>query len=460
MEDKEGTSNAGEHAPMASVVQQTPKLLDSIGKSSTHTDANDETCSFDTGAAIPAGKGKGTRGKGQAPKPPEGRGKSGKGSKGGKNRPLADEGDVALDLRQPALQPTRKMKALWWTKLNYGKQLKEGSTIWDSIRDLKLTIPTDVLEERFCKGVHPTMEKPAERKPEPQGPKELRITHDPQKIVGKEGALRSFPPVEAVVQALWELDHSVLTPQRLTSLLNHFCPLPHEVTQLEECRRENSSVPFAPPERYMWHISRVPAFRARIECWTFICHFQERAAAAAAAMAEFQHVEDALLGSKALPKLLALILQVGNYLNGGTKRGRADGFDLETLDKLDSVKDNLSATGSRDVRHFIFELFFLGTVFGEAVMAESEVQAACATGIELMQDLAPLFRNVNRTMMRDSEGSRKVVKNVRVVLEDVEQSVSELTAEFSAKFEALSDCLRYSGDPADPMKLVMVGQRR
>ena len=32
-----------------------------------------------------------------------------------------------------------------------------------------------------------------------------------------------------------------------------------------------------------------------------------------------------------LEGLLALILAVGNYLNGGTDRGQADGFDLETL---------------------------------------------------------------------------------------------------------------------------------
>ena len=32
--------------------------------------------------------------------------------------------------------------------------------------------------------------------------------------------------------------------------------------------------------------------------------------------------------------------------NGGTERGQADGFDLETLTKLDSVKDNVPCQGS------------------------------------------------------------------------------------------------------------------
>lgn len=33
--------------------------------------------------------------------------------------------------------------------------------------------------------------------------------------------------------------------------------------------------------------------------------------------------------------------------NGGTERGQADGFDLETLGKLDSVKDNVTWKGGR-----------------------------------------------------------------------------------------------------------------
>ena len=41
-----------------------------------------------------------------------------------------------------------------------------------------------------------------------------------------------------------------------------------------------------------------------------------------------------------------IILAVGNFLNGGTNRGQADGFDLESLAKLEGIKD---ATG-KDIR--------------------------------------------------------------------------------------------------------------
>lgn len=43
--------------------------------------------------------------------------------------------------------------------------------------------------------------------------------------------------------------------------------------------------------------------------------------------------------SESLKKLFAIILTLGNYMNGGNgQRGQADGFGLEILSKLRDVK--------------------------------------------------------------------------------------------------------------------------
>jgi len=43
--------------------------------------------------------------------------------------------------------------------------------------------------------------------------------------------------------------------------------------------------------------------------------------------------------SEGLKKVLAIILALGNYMNGGNRqRGQADGFGLEILPKLRDVK--------------------------------------------------------------------------------------------------------------------------
>lgn len=45
--------------------------------------------------------------------------------------------------------------------------------------------------------------------------------------------------------------------------------------------------------------------------------------------------------SESLKKLFAIILTLGNYMNGGNgQRGQADGFGLEILSKLKDVKVN------------------------------------------------------------------------------------------------------------------------
>lgn len=51
---------------------------------------------------------------------------------------------------------------------------------------------------------------------------------------------------------------------------------------------------------------------------------------------------DFLIKSESLKKVIAIILTLGNYMNGGNMmRGQADGFGLEILGKLKDVKSNV-----------------------------------------------------------------------------------------------------------------------
>ena len=44
-----------------------------------------------------------------------------------------------------------------------------------------------------------------------------------------------------------------------------------------------------------------------------------------------------------MENILGLLLAYGNYMNGGTARGQADGFGLEILTKLKDVKSKVFA---------------------------------------------------------------------------------------------------------------------
>ncbi|CAE7789576.1 FMN2, partial [Symbiodinium sp. CCMP2456] len=103
-----------------------------------------------------------------------------------------------------------------------------------------------------------------------------------------------------VAAALLKLDAVVLSPSHLNVIKEHASPQPAQVSQLEECRKEHPTVPFALPEEYMWHISRVPAYQARISCWTFVLSYKETTGACSAMLGEFQLIEEAIHQSRAL----------------------------------------------------------------------------------------------------------------------------------------------------------------
>jgi len=422
-----------------------------------------------TGVAPPRKGEHAPLGKGQ---PGEG-GAVGKGAKGPKGLPqgpakgkgndtarkdLAQEEEAC---RSPLIKPNRPMRALWWTKFAFGKQLVGGGSVWDSVQDLTGEIPVAVFEERFgkpCLGEARSVRCSAgdlQEDPKDASTKLIRIFMDPNIIVGKERALRKLPKPEDVRMALEELDSDILGPESLQVVKDHACPTFDQAKLLDSMRQEDPTASFAPPEEYMWHVSRVPFFLTRISCWSFTYSFEERLSTFRALLSEFEKVQEAIHTSKGLVWLFGLILAAGNYLNGDTARGRADGFDLDSLAKLETVRDNL--TGSQDLRHFIIEMLLLGGPVSVKLGAAEE-QEAHAKASRMLEELAPVFRVVSRVVMTDAGGGIKVQKSVRVVLEEVDEGVSELAREFKMQYENLQVCAQHCIDPADPMKLHMMTQ--
>jgi len=356
-------------------------------------------------------------------------------------------------LKQEKIKPARVMKPLWWSRFLFGKDLEEGQTIFAKIGKDDWVIPHERLSERFSK-VAGAVVKIGVKKTDEDEKKTMtviRIVKEPNAVMGMEAAIKSgdFPSAEVTAQAVRDMDTRVITQDRLQTLKEQLCPNPGQVSQLEEERREHPDVPFAAPEEFMWHISRLFAYSARIECWFFIRNYEELAVMYTSSLSKFQTVLDAFMKSTALPRVMGLILSVGNYLNGGSNRGQADGFDLETLTKLDSIKDSFD--DKKDVRHFMAELLFLGHLKDEAEAEDAgneELVGDC-----LLRELKPAFCNVTRLVSRDSDGALKIIKQARIGLEDTEECVKQLVKEFEEQNMKLQACLEAVQDPADPLRL-------
>eukprot|EP00932_Pfiesteria_piscicida_P020365 SRR837773.7169.p1 GENE.SRR837773.7169~~SRR837773.7169.p1 ORF type:complete len:424 (-),score=68.41 SRR837773.7169:39-1280(-) len=135
------------------------------------------------------------------------------------------------------------------------------------------------------------------------------------------------------------MDDKVLTPESVDLLV---CNLPSAAE--EDVARAATSAELGPNEAwdlaedFIMRLVAIPHCSLRLRLWAFLNNFEQAFGRLAAAEADCRRAGELLRGSARVEKLLATILAVGNYLNGGTPRGRADGFDIDTLAKLQELK--------------------------------------------------------------------------------------------------------------------------
>jgi len=401
------------------------------------------------GPPVPGGKGPPLPGGKGGPPAPPGKGGAkgpGKGGKLGKGGPAED-----------VWKPPKPMKSLWWNALKF-KQIKEPDTVWKEVEKVKdevfKLLEGELMEEfvaRFgkqeggrgaAKRGDAAAKKEAgqqeKKKEKPKIQEGLRVITDPQLIVGREAALKGMPSPDIVAKAVIELDDVILGKNLLEVVRANCIPTQAQVKQLEEIRKSDPVSPWALPEKYLWVIGRIPAYQQRIDCWYFVRSYGELLTHYEHALNSFLAVVECMRQSKTLPTFLAIILAVGNYLNGGTNRGNADGFDFETLTKLDTVKDN---DGKKHLLHYLIELF----------LCRLDIFKNFAD--DFGPDLNTMLANVRRRIQRDSDGTEKLDKSVLFTLEDFDQLVKALEKEFEERHQSLQMCLQFIDDPADPLRI-------
>eukprot|EP00929_Paragymnodinium_shiwhaense_P108748 TRINITY_DN7507_c0_g1_i3.p1 TRINITY_DN7507_c0_g1~~TRINITY_DN7507_c0_g1_i3.p1 ORF type:complete len:445 (+),score=124.06 TRINITY_DN7507_c0_g1_i3:1139-2473(+) len=186
----------------------------------------------------------------------------------------------------------------------------------------------------------------------------------------------------------------------------------------------------------MWAIGNLPAYQQRMDCWLFVRSYQERVESYSLALRHVDETVQCLFKAKSVQSLLAVVLAVGNFLNGGTTRGQADGFNIDGLATLESIKDY----EGKDIRHLIFELFHDN--FSDDV-------------ISLVEELRPLFSNVSRRMGKDAEGAERCNRSMQYCLEDFDICCNALSKELGEQHETMQTVLQYLDDPADAFRLQM-----
>jgi len=297
------------------------------------------------GSAPPKGKGKG---KG-APPPPKKGGGRGKGKSKG------------AEPRKPEVVPKVPLKRLFWTPICIDPSPEAAGTVWAKL-DADSGQPafdTEALEALFASEAPPPAFSPTACKEDTESP----VSPERKSIVERPRAerrrlfeeqrrrqvwcmLARMPERGRVLEAIIAMDDKVLRPDEVELLLGNL-PCAEEEVRLQEAVSDlgpDGMETLDEPESFMLSVIGVPEYELRVRVWDFLNSFDGLAERLSSAEAEVSAAGMCLQHSVRLERLLALILQVGNYLNGGTSRGRADGFDLDTLAKLGKLKASPQST--------------------------------------------------------------------------------------------------------------------
>lgn len=392
------------------------------------------------------GKGKNKPGPGHAPPLPTAKAKA--------------KAKVGPPARKPDVKPGVQVKKLYW---NSFRIQSEQSTIWDEIEKEGPQIDLDQLEALFA-------DEPVSHGPAPTGRRSSAGLNSAPDALGDDTPTRRhgtrriqvldakrrkevvvmlnrLPATRAMYDAVFNMEG--LTTDQLELLLRN---LPHQdETNLLRDREKEYTIDehnvWDTAEDFLLTLISVPQFQLRVEVWSFENEFNEIYEDISKAESAISSGCETVLTSQSIRHLLALVLHVGNYLNGGTPRGRADGFDLDTLAKMRTVKMSQSSDKPGTLVDFVtqqMERHYPGELESMFEHGKDVECIRAASRYKLADTLEELGRFQNRCegMIRSVEGvlGEKEEQDAALVKHDkiLQDKLSSLVA-LRGRFDKLND---------------------
>lgn len=207
--------------------------------------------------------------------------------------------------------------------------------LWEGLEEPEINV--DEFEDLFSKA-------PAKKKSSPGKHAKAKKTREVAKLLDAKrsqaiGIFISSLHLQAseIETAILEFDMSSLSLETLNTLYEQR----PEDAELELIRRHLETKPDVAldrPEQFIHDLSLIPCFADRCYCLIFQSTFTETLSSIEHRLTNIRMIVQMLTTSKSVQNLLGLILAFGNYMNGGTTRGQADGFALDILAKIKDVK--------------------------------------------------------------------------------------------------------------------------
>eukprot|EP00928_Gymnodinium_smaydae_P003447 TRINITY_DN11239_c0_g2_i7.p1 TRINITY_DN11239_c0_g2~~TRINITY_DN11239_c0_g2_i7.p1 ORF type:complete len:1513 (+),score=150.37 TRINITY_DN11239_c0_g2_i7:135-4673(+) len=264
--------------------------------------------------------------------------------KGGKGTGKGPKGKgPAVEPRKQDTIPSIPLKKLFWTRLNLPNHSTgmrpTHSNIWEKIDVDRETFDMHEVNYLFSEELSHSPRSCTRVEDAQTSSTTLR----PVRILDEKRrrqiwfALALMPNINIVLKAVESMSDETLNPEKVELLLSTLPPSDEEVL-LSSAPQLAAHERWDVAEEFVLGLIAIPNYRIRICAWNCLNSFDGIVTRLEGARLAIERACELLRNSQPIEKLLSLTLYVGNYLNGGTPRGRADGFDLGTLPKLSALK--------------------------------------------------------------------------------------------------------------------------
>ena len=273
--------------------------------------------------------------------------------------------------RKPVIAASVKMRPLFWTKIvlddTAWEETEEERCVWAALDTFdQAIVDFDEVEQHFSQKVRRAsaeLDPAAMAKATVAAPATFEALDS--KRAQSVGILMgsSKVDVKTIAKAVYKMDAAIVTLDKMKSFYElRGTPEELDIIKLHEDGVDgggsggggaangeagggkDTAVPLAPATKFVLSLTTIHKFNQRMLCWIFKESFEEKVLDIVSVLEILACATQALSNNPYLDAVLGVVLTVGNYLNGGTKRGRADGFNLDFLPKLKDVKtkDNSS----------------------------------------------------------------------------------------------------------------------
>ncbi|XP_017769907.1 PREDICTED: protein cappuccino isoform X2 [Nicrophorus vespilloides] len=268
-------------------------------------------------------------------------------------------------IRKSPVNPVAPMKPLYWTRILVRQRAAmnnpavdstdsptgDAQPLWLHLDEVTLDNLTE-FTDLFSRQV--VTSKPTKKKVEAK-PKAEAIKLLDSKRSQNVGILAQSLHVEIheIEAAIYNFDTSVVSLEALQQIYEARAS-GEELELIKSHVQDKPELALDKPEQFLYDLAEISNFAERISCFMFITEFDESLAAIEVTLSNIKNTCKFLTTNESLKEVMAIILTLGNYMNGGNmSRGQADGFGLEILAKLKDVKSKDSQT---TLLHYIVRL--------------------------------------------------------------------------------------------------------